>query len=294
MSANPRRDPGPVGASRRSGIDTVEVNGTQLAYLDQGAGEPVVFVHGSIGDLRSWTPQMEVFSQHYRAIAYSRRHHFPNPASEPDRDYSATLHADDLAAFIAALGIDSAHVVGNSYGAYTALVLAARHPERVRTLVLGEPPLLPLLEHHVEGRALRNVFLAEVWGPAGKLLARGEAEEGVRTFVDGLFEPGAFDQIPNEVHALIMDNAESFGLETASTEFWAPFTLEDARRVEAPTLLLSGEVSVRMLQLVVEELDACMAHARHVCIPASSHDLPAHRADIYNELVLGFLAEHLP
>lgn len=265
---------------------------TRFAHVDRGAGEPIVLVHGSIGDLRSWASQMDVLADHHRVISYSRRHHHPNPPGEPDGAYSATLHADDLAAFITDLGLESAHVIGNSYGAYTALLLASRHPGRVRTLVVGEPPVLPLLEHHPEGRPLRDAFLAEVWGPTGELLARGETEAGVRTFVDGLFEAGTFDQLPDDVHGLIMDNAHAFTLETASADFWTPFTHEDARRVVAPTLLLSGEVSLRMLQLIVDELADCLPHGRHVRIPRSSHDLPAHHPETYNQIVLEFLAEH--
>jgi pimeloyl-ACP methyl ester carboxylesterase len=65
------------------------------------------------------------------------------------------------------VGLETAYVVGTSYGAYTALFLALRHPRRVRAMVLGDPPVLPLLEDNPEGRALRDHFLAKVWQPAG-------------------------------------------------------------------------------------------------------------------------------
>ncbi len=143
-------------------MPAIQLNGTQLEYIERGRGEPVILVHGTLGDYRSWQLQMDAFAEQYRVISYSRRYHYPNPCSGEEADYSATLHADDLEAFINGLGLGSAHIVGNSYGAYTGLFLAMRHPERVRSLVLGEPPVFPLLDNKPEGRELRDDFLAEV------------------------------------------------------------------------------------------------------------------------------------
>ncbi len=273
-------------------LPTIEVDGTPLVYLEAGAGEPVVFVHGSLGDYRSWEAQFDVFAEHHRAIAYSRRHHHPNPCPAGDADYAADLHADDLGALLDGLGIGSAHVVGSSYGAYTALFLASVHPARVRSLTISEPPVLPLLEEHPEGRPIRDTFLADVWGPAGDLLQRGRAEDGIRTFVDGLFGDGTFLDLPDDVHHMLRDNADEFTLETSSSRFWTPFDDADAARVTAPTLLFSGGDSLRMFQLVADELEHRLPNAEHVRVPDCSHDLPAEDAAGFNDRVLRFIARH--
>ncbi|MGB3185660.1 MAG: alpha/beta hydrolase [Ornithinimicrobium sp.] len=274
-------------------MPVVQLNETTLEYIERGQGDPVVLVHGTLGDLRSWEPQIDAFAETYRTIAYSRRYHHPNPCTGHESDYSAVRHADDLAELMTALGLGSAHIVGESYGAYTALFLAARHPSRVRTLVLGEPPILPLLEHNPEGRELRDAFLADVWGPVGATLRRGEMEAGVRMFADAVVEEGAFDQMPPEVHTLIMDNAREFTVETSSPDFWTPLTCEDAGRVAAPTLLLSGEQSLKMFQLIVDELARCLPNNEFVTIPDSNHDMPGGNPEVYNETVLAFLAEQV-
>jgi pimeloyl-ACP methyl ester carboxylesterase len=273
-------------------MPAVTVDGTQLEYVERGSGEPLVFVHGSLGDLRSWEPQLESFAERHRVIAYSRRYHHPNSCRGDAASYSAALHADDLAELMAALGLGSAHLVGSSYGGYTALYLAARHPDLVRTQVLSEPPVLPLLDDDPEGRAVRDDFLDSVWGPAGDLLARGQTEAGLRTFVDGLFGEGTFDELPAAVRELIMDNVCEFGLETSSPDFWTAFTCEDSRRVTTPTLLLSGGSSIRMFQLVVEQLARCLPNSEHVRIPDSGHDLPTEDVDAYREVALDFLGAH--
>src|SRR5581483_9402800 len=102
-------------------------------YVERGQGTPVVFVHGSLGDYRTWGRQMEPFSQRYRVIAYSRRYHYPNRWSGDGRDYSPSLHAGDLTAILAKLtGREPAHLVGASYGAAIALTMALNQPEAVR------------------------------------------------------------------------------------------------------------------------------------------------------------------
>ena len=93
------------------------VGGTELSYFEIGEGEPVVFVHGSIGDYRTWGYQFEAFAQRYRVISYSRRYHYPNTWVGDGMDYSSALHAEDLAGFIRALGFGPAHLIGQSYGA---------------------------------------------------------------------------------------------------------------------------------------------------------------------------------
>ena len=65
------------------GLRNVSVNGTQLAYHEQGSGDPVLFVHGSSSDLRTWERQIPAIGAQFRAIAYSRRYARPNADIEP-------------------------------------------------------------------------------------------------------------------------------------------------------------------------------------------------------------------
>lgn len=273
-------------------MPTIQLNDTPLEYVEKGNGEPLILVHGTLGDYRSWELQLDPFAEKYRTISYSRRYHHPNPCEGDESDYSAALHADDLAAFIEKLGLDSAHIVGNSYGAYTALLLAARYPERARSLVLGEPPVFPLLEQHPEGRPLRDNFLEAVWEPVGEILEQGKMKKGVEKFVDGVVEEGAFEQFPPPVQQLTLDNACEFKVETSSSDYWTPFNREKAEKIDTPTLLLTGEHSLRMFQLIVYELERCLPNNTCVTIPESTHEMPADDPERYNETVLEFLDKH--
>src|SRR5438477_9470049 len=122
----------------------IEINGVALNYIERGQGDAVVLVHGGLGDLRTWGPQMGPFAEHYHAISYSRRGHYPN---EWSGDYTKALmaeHVADLAGVIEKLTLGRAHLVGNSYGAYICLLVAVRGSELGRAWVLAEPPVLLL------------------------------------------------------------------------------------------------------------------------------------------------------
>ena len=134
-------------------------SGIRLNYIEAGEGTPVIFIHGTLGDLYMWTSFVESFGRDYHAIAYSRRYNYPNGNSVPPKaNHSTAIESADLAEFITKLKLPPVHVVGYSYGGYTALHLAVDHPEMVRTLVLAEPPLLPWLadmpEHQDEGKQM--------------------------------------------------------------------------------------------------------------------------------------------
>jgi len=132
----------------------VRVNDLTLHYIELGQGTPVLLVHGTLEDYRTWDGQLEALSKGYRLISYSRRYHYPNEWPKDSTDFSVTIHARDLAAFIKALNLPPVHLIGHSYGAYIAFLVARDHPEVIRSLTLGEPPVMPLLKTTLEGDAL--------------------------------------------------------------------------------------------------------------------------------------------
>src|SRR5438105_13971827 len=136
----------------------ITINGTELHYIEEGQGDPVVFVHGGLGDYRTWRPQMEAFAERYHAIAYSRRAHYPNEMPPDYTSASLMLHMEDLAALIQKLELAPTYIVANSYGAFISLYLALHYPRLVRAMALAEPPVHPLLKRLPGGVEMYEEF----------------------------------------------------------------------------------------------------------------------------------------
>lgn len=103
---------------------------TQLYVEEVGAGQAAIFVHEFAGDYRSWEPQLRYFSRSHRCVTFSARGYPPSDVPERPTAYSQEMACDDVIAVLDALKISRAHVIGHSMGAYTALHVGLRHPDR--------------------------------------------------------------------------------------------------------------------------------------------------------------------
>lgn len=117
-------------------MPTAEINGRELYYERRGGGAPLLLVQGMTGNHRHWgEPFLSRIEPDFEAIYYDHRGIGRSaPTAEP---FSIADLADDAVTVLDRLEIEDAHVMGVSMGGMTAQELALRHPERVRTLVLG-------------------------------------------------------------------------------------------------------------------------------------------------------------
>jgi len=123
---------------------TIEV--VKLKYVDQGQGEPVVFVHGAVSDHRVWEEQREaVVAAGYRYIALDLRYHGDTPWTDDGAKYSMATQVSDLAAFIKQLDVGPVHVVGWSDSGKFAIGLGVLHPDLVQSLFLYESSLASII-----------------------------------------------------------------------------------------------------------------------------------------------------
>lgn len=278
-------------------LHALAVNGTRLTYRltgDSGAA-PVVFVHGTLADYRSWGGQENLFAQSYRVLVYSRRFHRPNPqVADSTQIYSPKLHAEDLAALLLTLGIAPAHIVGTSYGAYTALALAREHPNLVRSLVLSEPPVLPLLTASEAGDAERRAFYSNALDPAKRAFARGDSVAGMRSFYDGIRGRGAFDNLPPATRADLLGHSFEMRQEMLANrdQYFPPISCAELGRVTTPVLLVRGANSPKVFQLVTDELARCLRSDTTAVIPSATHPPHAANGAYFNLVVLRYLASH--
>ena len=192
-------------------LKNIEKGGRQLRYVEQGKGQPVIFVHGSLNDYRSWQFQIGPFSDKYRIVSYSRRFAYPNKnVGNHIADNTIEGNAADLAELIKKLAIAPAHLIGHSSGAFIALYCAYRNPKLVKTLVLCEPSIFQLLanSHLKDDTQLFQLYKDNGAKPADEAFSRGDDEKAVRIVLDvALDMQNVFDHIPEQARKLLMDNA---------------------------------------------------------------------------------------
>ena len=112
----------------------VQANGIDIYYEVQGEGEPMVLIPYLAADQACYAFQVAEYAKHYTCFSVDLRG--AGLSGKPDGVYTTELLADDIAAFMQAAGIEQAHIFGLSLGAATGMWLAARHPEKVKTLSL--------------------------------------------------------------------------------------------------------------------------------------------------------------
>jgi pimeloyl-ACP methyl ester carboxylesterase len=112
-------------------------DGVKLHYEEAGAGTPIVFVHEFAGDHRSWEPQMRHFSRRYRCIAYNARGYPPSDVPQDVERYSQARWRDDIRCVLDALGIQRAHIVGLSMGAFASLHFGMTYGYRALSITVA-------------------------------------------------------------------------------------------------------------------------------------------------------------
>lgn len=176
-----------------------QVDGGSLYYAENGAGPPLLLIHGTGANADTWGGLLDELSQTNRVIAYDRRG-FSRSAGRPVRDYRR--HAADAAALLKALGAAPATVIGWSSGGVVALDLAGSHPQLVQALLLIEPTL--------HGYRHPNISIVRTYVgiQARRLLGAETAAEHFYRWVFGYSTGGtAFDRFPDEWRGAMLANS---------------------------------------------------------------------------------------
>jgi non-heme chloroperoxidase len=279
----------------------IQIGERQFHYIDQGKGTPLVFVHSALNDYRSWQFQMEPFSRKYLAISYSRRFAYPNKwVGNIISDSTIDSNAADLAEIIRKLCPSmSAHIVGHSYGAFISLYCAFKHPELIKTLVLGEPLILEFLERSniKQDIELLQAYANGIKKPTVEAIRKGDLERAFRVLLDGVMrKQNFFDLIPADTRQMMMDNAHfllgELELKMGSLPSCS-LDIENLKQISAPTLLVRGEYSPKFFARVTEILAENMPNTEQITIPGTTHDLGrVSKANIFNSKVMEFLERH--
>ncbi|MEX3957696.1 alpha/beta fold hydrolase [Trinickia sp. EG282A] len=271
-------------------VKVLQVNGYPMAYVESGQGIPLILVHGTLGDYRNWEPVIPLLSKHYRTISVSLRHSYPEPWNGQDDDATLGQHAADLAAFIRALGAGPVHFLGHSRGGAVVLLTASAHPELVRTVVLADPaPLNTLLASRPEVQAAVDERTALVRSMQDRF-REGDLDGGAALWINGVGGPGAWTAASETSRNVWRANA--WTAKMLLDDDRQPFRCNDAARILAPVLLVTGDKSPAIYGYMQESLRPCLRSVTNTVIPNAGHGMFRANPRVFSERVLDFLAAH--
>jgi len=271
-------------------MQTLRVNGYDMAYLEVGHGPPLVCVHGTLGDFRTWSAVMGPLSKTHRVIAVSLRHFFPEHWDGNGDDYLMSQHVDDTIAFIAQIDPVPVDLMGHSRGGHIAFRVAQQRPDLLRRLVLLEPGGdLDASLSRAASTAPAPSPLANRIAVSVEKIASGDIEGALQNFVDGIDGDGAWERLSAAPRQQLRDNV--FTLLGQIGENRKPFTRADAQAIRAPTLLIGGAETSGALSQIWRVLSEHMPNAKTAIIPGARHWMFDQAPRDVTEIVLEFLGD---
>jgi pimeloyl-ACP methyl ester carboxylesterase len=269
-------------------VETVTIDGVELAYETRGAGEPVVLIHGALIADAFW-PLLEepALVDRYQVITYRRRGYGRTPRSP--KPVRPARQAADCRGLLGHLGVERAHVVGHSYGGAVALELATRSPHIVGSLALLEPALMLGSSGDDYRESLRRGmqrYRDEGPAPVVEEMLRVRWGEDPRQALEPVL-PGAFDQA-------VRDAATTFEAEGPPLLEWEMGEAQ-LRNVRQPALVVLGERSQNLSPRFVETFELLLSwlpNAEGYVLPDAAHGLQLQNPRAMSTALADFFARH--
>jgi pimeloyl-ACP methyl ester carboxylesterase len=263
----------------------IKVNDLTMNYDQQGTGEPLILIPYLAADHACYAFQVPEYAKHFTCISID-----PRGAGETDKPagvYSTELFADDVAAFMQALGIGGAHVTGLSLGAATGMWLAAKYPDRVKSLSLhsGWPKTDPFLKTVAEGLQVMAKGLGSVpemvilgifpWCLTPELYAtKPDTIDALAEFVRGRpVQP--LDAFMRQANAVITHDVEAH-----------------LGKIKAPTQITFGRHDLITSTRFSDRMTNGIQGAELVVFEGCAHAPIYEKVDEFNEKTLEFLKRH--
>jgi pimeloyl-ACP methyl ester carboxylesterase len=260
----------------------VEVDGLTINYDVQGEGEPLLLIPYTSADHACYAFQLPAYTEHFSCIALD----LPGSgeSDKPAGPYSTEGYADQVAAFLGTIGVERAHVAGVSLGAAVGIHLAARHPDRVRSLSLHSG-------WHATDQYLKIVV--EQWRTLAPALP-SVADLVVQAIFPSCFTPEMYVERPEFVDALTdfvrgrpAQPADAFLAQTDAV--LAHDASSVLREIDAPTLLTFGARDLICSTRFAEPLKSGIAGSELVVFDHLSHAGLHEDPETFNRATLDFL-----
>lgn len=272
--------PAPIRAEKAmtvAQLHSVEVDGQTISYREAGQGPALVLLHGFLCDARVWRQQLLHLSDRFRVVAWDA----PGAGTSPDPPdtFTTESYVRCLAGFLAALGIEQAHLLGLSWGGILAQEFYRLYPQRVRSLVLADTYAgwRGSLPETVCNERL-SACLQDASAPAEALVAK---------FVPGVFTDAVSPQLRDEFSTIVSE-FHPVGFRLMSLSSAEVDTRDLLSTVDVPTILLWGDDDRRSPLDVAKQFHAAIPGAELAIVENAGHLSNMEQPDMFNEHVRRF------
>lgn len=269
-------------------------DGVHLYYEEAGQGTPILFVHEFAGDYRSWEPQMRFFARRYRCIAYSARGYWPSDVPADVSKYSQERVRKDIVCMLDGLGIEKAHVVGLSMGAFATLHFGMHHASvgvktRALSLTVAGCGSGAFPTEHDAFKAQSKILGADI-DAKGMSFAAATYGHGPARVQFQAKDPRGFAQF-------VQQFSEHDAVGSANTmrgyqgERHSLYSLTDSiAKIQVPTLVMTGDEDEPCLETSVM-LKRAITQSHLAVLPGSGHAINIEEPALFNQLLSEFLAQ---
>jgi len=264
-------------------------NGVRLYYEEAGKGVPIVFVHEFAHSLHSWERQMRHFSRRYRCIAFNARGYPPSDVPEDFERYSQARARDDIRCVLDALGLQRAHVVGLSMGAFATLHFGMAYGYRATSITVagGGYGSHPAQYRQFQADSKKNAELIKRQGMKHFVSTYGHGPQRVQLEIK---DPRGFAEYLRqfEEHSALGAANTLLGVQNRRPSFY-DLTAEMAR-IDVPTLIMSGDEEEPCLEVKLL-MKRAIPTAALAILPRSGHAINLEEPALFNQLLEDFFRQ---
>lgn len=271
-----------------SSVTELTVGPDTFRCLDLGEGLPLLFLHGALGDLRTWRRHCDRLAHRRRCLAYTQRYFGSLPWRSDGPPFGTETHASDLEAVCAELALGPVAVVAWSYAGHVALRAAQRRPDLFERMLIYEPGM-PTYVTGAEDLEAYSRDAEAMFAPILSAAAAEAPEDLARRLIDASGgRDGTFEGQSAERRTLELDNAHTMPL-LLSQEPAALIDCDDLAGLRVPVSIVWGGRSRPTFQVPSRAAARCIGGINHAEIPGAGHLWPDEDPDGFAALIARWL-----